>query len=144
MEKDVHVSAQEESLASKLRRHRLRVGYTQGNVAEVLNITRSTYTYYESGRTSPDPATLNRIAKLFGVSVEEFFNDEPSQDVLFDPEGEKRRAPKKVKSDPEKIAELATGERSVVAFMRDRGISPEQALEILRGGLGVNNKQDNY
>ncbi len=144
MDKSAYAPEKEESLAAKLRRHRLQVGYTQGNVADVLNITRSTYTYYESGRTSPDPATLNRIAKLFGVSIEEFFNDEPSQDVLLDPMGEKRRAPKKVKANPEKIAELAAGERSVIAFMRDRGMSPEEVLEALRSRENAGIKPDSY
>ena len=61
--KDVaYVSVQSEDLATKLKRYRLQVGFTQKNVAEVLNISRSTYTYYELGKTSPDPATLNHIA----------------------------------------------------------------------------------
>lgn len=144
MDSSSYVSVPGESLASKLRRYRLRIGFTQSNVAEVLNITRSTYTYYESGRTSPDPATLNRIAKLFGVSVEEFFDDEPSESMLFDSEVENRRAPKKVKPDPEKIGDLATGEKSIVAFLRDRGIPPEKALEVLKDRFSLGSRQDRY
>ena len=61
------------SLAARLRELRLQVGYSQKNVADLLNVNRSTYTYYETGKTTPDPMTLNRIAKIFGVPLAEFF-----------------------------------------------------------------------
>ena len=133
-------AVQIEPLADKLKRFRLQSGFTQRNVAEVLSVSRSTYTYYELGRTSPDPATLNRIAKLFNVSVEEFFSDEPSgsqPDMLYDSGA--KRVSKKVKSDPERIGDLTTGEKSIVAFLRDRRVSPEDALAALKerfNGIG--------
>lgn len=132
MKDTVHIPVEEESLATKLKRYRLQVGYTQKNVAEILNISRSTYTYYELGKTSPDPATLNRIAKLFEVSVEEFFSDEPASraNMLFDSGA--KRVSKKVKADPEKIGDLTTSEKSIVAFLRDKGIPAGDALEVLK------------
>ena len=86
MKEIAYVPVQNEDLATKLKRYRLQVGFTQKNVAEILNVSRSTYTYYELGKTSPDPATLNRIARLFGLSVEEFFEDEmfSQADMLYD------------------------------------------------------------
>lgn len=132
MKNVAYVPAPNEDLATKLKRYRLQVGYTQRNVAEVLNISRSTYTYYELGKTSPDPATLNRIAKLFGVSVEEFFEDAPaSQSSMLYDSGAKR-VKKIVKADPEKIGDLTTSEKSIVAFLRDKGISPSDALDVLK------------
>ena len=47
-----------------LRKLRLKAGYSQKNVADLLNVSRSTYTYYETGKTSPDPFTLNRPAAV--------------------------------------------------------------------------------
>lgn len=133
MKNIAYVPAPNEDLATKLKRYRLQVGFTQRNVAEVLNISRSTYTYYELGKTSPDPATLNRIAKLFGVSVEEFFEDAPaseSNNMLYDSGA--KRVSKKIKADPEKIGDLTTSEKSIVAFLRDKGISPSDALDVLK------------
>ena len=60
------------------------MGYSQKNVADLLNVNRSTYTYYETGKTTPDPMTLNRIAKIFGVPLAEFFPEEPTVAMLRD------------------------------------------------------------
>jgi len=128
-----YVSVRNESLATKLKRYRLQAGFTQKNVAEVLNVCRSTYTYYELGKTSPDPVTLSRIAKLFNVPVEEFFTDESSSlqaNMLYDSGA--KRVSKKTKVNPEKIGDLTTSEKSIVAFLRDRGISPDDALNVLK------------
>ena len=58
-------------LSEKLRECRELCNYSQQQVAECLNIDRSTYSYYESGRTEPSIDNLKRIAKLFGVKVNE-------------------------------------------------------------------------
>lgn len=53
-----------------LRRLRLAEGWSQLQVSERLHIDRSTYSYYESGKSRPGYETLVRIAKLYGVSVD--------------------------------------------------------------------------
>lgn len=58
-------------LCTKLRECRELCAYSQQQVAECLNIDRSTYSYYESGRTEPSIENLKRIAKLFGVRISE-------------------------------------------------------------------------
>ena len=130
MKEIAYVPVQNEDLATKLKRYRLQVGFTQKNVAEILNVSRSTYTYYELGKTSPDPATLNRIARLFGLSVEEFFEDEmfSQADMLYDSGA--KRVSKKVKADPEKIGDLTTSEKSIEAYLRDNRNSPGDALYV--------------
>ena len=45
--------------------------FTQSQIAELLNIDRSTYTNYELGKTEPDIATIQRLAELFNVSCDE-------------------------------------------------------------------------
>ena len=139
-----YVPVQNEDLATKLKRYRLQVGFTQKNVAEILNVSRSTYTYYELGKTSPDPATLNRIARLFGLSVEEFFEDEmfSQADMLYDSGA--KRVSKKVKADPEKIGDLTTSEKSIVAFLRDKRISPGDALDVLKERFSSETKWHSY
>ena len=47
-------------LGNRLRALRLTFGFTQSSVAEVLGINRSTYSYYESGTTRPDPVVLGK------------------------------------------------------------------------------------
>lgn len=120
------------SLAEKLRKYRLQAGFSQENIARQLNVSRSAYTYYEMGTTSPDPATLNRIAKIFKVPLEDFFSSEESELAAKDSESLPPRPPRKPKPDPKRIGELSSGERNIIAFLRDKDISPEDALEVLQ------------
>ena len=63
-------------LAERLRQARLQAGYSQQNIADALNVNRATYTYYETGKTSPDPVTLGKIARICGAPIEFFFEEE--------------------------------------------------------------------
>ncbi|MFI3326662.1 MAG: helix-turn-helix transcriptional regulator [Clostridia bacterium] len=64
----------EVNLSTQLRRLREHRNLTQAQVAEYLNISRPTYTYYEIGRTEPRLQTLVMLSKLYGVSVDEILN----------------------------------------------------------------------
>ena len=71
---------------NRLKTFRTLNGLTQGEVAEVLNLDRSTYTYYEKGRV-PNLDTLNKLSKLFNVSVAELIGerDDGALDVIKTP-----------------------------------------------------------
>ena len=43
---------------------------SQGDVAKLLNIDRSTYTNYELGKTEPSLEVLKKLSGIFGVSVD--------------------------------------------------------------------------
>ena len=72
-------------LMKKLRELRVKSGYTQQQVSEILNCARSTYTYYEIGKSSPDLPTLVKLAKIFNVSVSELLEEEKT--LLSEAEG---------------------------------------------------------
>lgn len=63
-------------LAQTLKKLRENCGYTQQQVADALNIERSTYTYYETGKTNPDVNTIIKLAKIFNVSYIDIFEQE--------------------------------------------------------------------
>lgn len=63
-------------LSQTLKKLRENNGYTQQQIANALNIERSTYTYYEIGKTTPDINTIIKLAKIFNVSYEELFENE--------------------------------------------------------------------
>ncbi|MFI3206551.1 MAG: helix-turn-helix transcriptional regulator [Clostridia bacterium] len=54
----------------RIRKLRLYRNLTQQKVADYLHITRSAYSYYESGKTEPNLKTLLRLSKLYGVSTD--------------------------------------------------------------------------
>ena len=55
--------------AERLRALRKSGNLTQKQVADILQLDRSTYAYYESAKTTPSYDTLLRITKVFDVSL---------------------------------------------------------------------------
>ena len=58
------------SFRDMLRLLRRISGWSQQEVAERLHVDRSTYAYYEIGRSRPEYETLVNIANLYCVSVD--------------------------------------------------------------------------
>lgn len=54
-----------ESLKKVRKEHKL----TQQDIADVLGIDRSTYTFYETGKTSPSVQTLYKLSNIYNVSM---------------------------------------------------------------------------
>lgn len=126
------------NLGEALRKYRMKTGLTQKSVAEALGLSRSAYTYYETGKTSPDPTMLFRIARMFDVPLDMFFEDgelgQRTEVVMRDsgaPE-KRKRVSKIVRPDPQKIGELTSDEKCMIAFLRSRGLSVREALERLK------------
>lgn len=63
-------------LSRVLKKLRENCGFTQQQVANILNIDRSTYAYYETGKTVPDINTVIKLSKIFNVSYTEMFEYE--------------------------------------------------------------------
>ena len=62
------------NLAANLKFYRKNCGLTQEDMGRALGVDRSTYTYYETGRSSPSLENLVRIIRILGV---------PSVDALL-------------------------------------------------------------
>jgi len=58
---------------------RKKLGYTQAQLAEKLNIKRSLIGAYEEGRAEPKLSTLVNISRLFDVSLDQFITLDLSQ-----------------------------------------------------------------
>ena len=82
-------------VASNLRFLRQREGYTQGHLADYLKIDRSTYTYYETGKTEPKLARLQLLAELYRVTIDQLINC----DMIGDPQFQKKRSTEMVEKD---------------------------------------------
>lgn len=59
------------SLEQYLKELRKSCGYSQEFVASHLNITRQTYSHYETGRITPPVNSLYNLARLYGIPVED-------------------------------------------------------------------------
>lgn len=57
-------------MAIHLRAARVNAGFTQAKAAEALKISKNTLANYESYRSTPDIKMAQKIAKLYGVTVD--------------------------------------------------------------------------
>ncbi|MDE6767542.1 MAG: helix-turn-helix domain-containing protein, partial [Eubacterium sp.] len=63
----------------KIKYLRKKQNYTQQQVADILGIDRSTYSFYEIGKTRPKLEMLKSLAKIFKVSVDDLLDDDISE-----------------------------------------------------------------
>ena len=61
---------------ARLKKIRQNCGYTQQQMADVLAIHRTTYTYYELGRTNPPREVLNKLVEIFNISFDDLLASE--------------------------------------------------------------------
>ncbi len=71
---------------NNLKKMRKECALTQQQVADALGLERSTYTYYETGKTDPSIATLQKIMLLFGCSFADIypFGETYAEDIKAD------------------------------------------------------------
>lgn len=56
------------SFGEKLRAARENKGYTQQQVADYMQIDKSTYCGYETGKRQPDVQKIKQLTKILGIS----------------------------------------------------------------------------
>lgn len=80
------------TLEQYLKNLRKSFNYSQEFVASHLNITRQTYSHYETGRIVPPVNSLYNLAKLYGVPIETFLDLVVTYNINMDfasaPQGE--------------------------------------------------------
>lgn len=121
-------------IGNRLRELRLKFGYTQSSVAEVLGLNRSTYSYYELGVTRPDPIILGKLAAYYGAPIDVFYDESvPLELPVTELTDRWRRTSRTSAIDPEKIGQLLPSERALILLLRSNGIiSAKTVLEELR------------
>lgn len=103
------MSKKSSSTGENLRRCREACALSQQQVADALNIERSTYTRYENNDTEPALTTLVKLAAIYNVSPMELL---PSID-----DEEKQSLTDRAGADSP-IYQLAKDERGLVAIYR--------------------------
>lgn len=75
---------EEKTLPEYLKGLRKACRYKQDFVAAQLQITRQTYSHYETGRIMPSAVKLYRLAKLYGIPVEWLLACGESEEVEYE------------------------------------------------------------
>ena len=65
-----------EILAENLIYYRKAAGYTQLEIAEKFNYSDKSISKWERGEGAPDVFVLKALADLYGLSIDDFFNEE--------------------------------------------------------------------
>ena len=55
-------------LGERLKKVREEKGFTQVQIAKILNVSASTIGMYEQGRRDPDTTTLKKLSEIYGCS----------------------------------------------------------------------------
>lgn len=114
----------DKKLADKLRTLRENNGFKQMEIAKILNCSRSTYTYYETGKTTPSISVLKLLAKIYNVSLMELLTDEAEAGQLRDSARSENFEHIKY------IYDLSPDERLLVGLFR--AASPEEQEQIFK------------
>ena len=109
-------------LGMRLRTFRTENGYSQSHLANILGIERSTYTYYETGKTIPVIFDLMRLADLYSVTLDDLlgFHADSSDPLAFGEPRQPVKAVVRVKDRylNEAVQDISTEERQLLAYYR--------------------------
>lgn len=70
-------------IGERLKRLRMVNALTQEELASRADLTKGFISQLENDATSPSIATLKDIIDVFGISMQEFFSEEPEHDIVF-------------------------------------------------------------
>ncbi|MBQ8135542.1 MAG: helix-turn-helix transcriptional regulator [Clostridia bacterium] len=110
-----------------LKYYRHECGLTQQQVADRLKIERSTYTYYETGKTKPDINTLIKIAKVYNINYTQLLQG--VEDELEAAVAEIHSGP--ADEDSLKYRTHATTKYEVELLFVVRNLNPKQRKEVM-------------
>ena len=83
-------------IAENIKNLRVNSGFTQEQIANALHMNRSTYAYYELGRTIITIELLNRLAMIYKVPISSFWETEERKASKFADSGRNSELPAQV------------------------------------------------
>ena len=66
-------------LGENLAKYRKKAGYSQEELADKLGVSRQAVSKWERGEASPDTENLIALSRLYGVTLDDLVNKEPSE-----------------------------------------------------------------
>lgn len=100
------------NIKKNVRLFRETNGYTQIQISELMGVSRTTYTKWESGDTLPNTIQINNLAKLYGKSVDDFIETGLDKDMFYVASGDFNVYGDKY------VSELNDEERTIIAKFR--------------------------
>lgn len=105
-----------DGFAKRLKKIRKNCGFTQQQMADALSVHRTTYTYYELGRSNPPRDVLNKLVAIFDISYDDLLSDTATDHP-------NRVHCSELTAEPDKLYNLSKEERGLLLAYR---LLPEQ------------------
>lgn len=102
-------------VSEKLKTLRNAYCMTQNEVAEVLGMSRTSFSKYENGATLPPLKVLRKLAKIYNVPIEYLIHDNSTSVVFRD--GKNAEAPD-IDNLAESFAQLTSEEKMIIMKVR--------------------------
>ena len=64
-----------ETMSTTIKKYRLKKGLTQENLANLLNVSKSTIGMWETGARKPDIIKLKKLAEILDCSVDSLLSE---------------------------------------------------------------------
>jgi len=112
-----------------LKYYRHECGLTQQQVADRLKIERSTYTYYETGKTKPDIETIVKLGKVFNVNYIDILK---GIELEIEPDLDDIQALVEEVKESKKYRTHATTKYEVELLFLVRNLTPKQRKEVMK------------
>ena len=115
------------SVAESLKTVRKEHNFKQKEIADAMGIDRSTYSFYETGKTNPPIETLCKLSRIYNVTIGYLLGKEANNPELL-----KRSA--SVSSGVDPIAMLKKDEQLLIMYYRVASDSAKKEIfeEIIR------------
>lgn len=132
---DTVMLTQRKEVAERLRHYREACALSQKQVADALNIERSTYTKYETGDSEPNLNMIVRIAAIYNVSPIELLPMESAESADLQAFKDSYHA-------DSPIYQLSKDERGLIARYRAMSKEQKQQTKDFLGNLSKNRSQN--
>ena len=124
------------SIGESLKKVRTEHNFRQKEVAQAVGVDRSTYSFYEIGRTRPSLETLCTLAKIYNVTIGYLIGKEANNPEL-------RVAAESVSSAADPIALLKKDEQLLLMYYRVADeASKKKILEALQNEIKAGNDKN--
>lgn len=114
-------------LGRKLRNLRKQFKMTQDDVAFILNMSRSSFSKYETGMSNPPLPVLRKLANIYNVGLEYLIFDENVRIEMNDPQNEDESNSEMPFS---QITDLRAEEKQIIGKFRT--MSDDEKKELMK------------
>ena len=112
-----------ETIRKNLIRLRKNNGFTQGEIADKIDKSESAVSSWEKGLSLPDPQTLYKLAKIYGISADIIFSLDASNEFCSKEEKAILEAYRNLNNDQKDMIASALGVKRQDSDLRSSEVS---------------------